>query len=151
MVATRGDGTILERPRSLRIALAIVVGVLLTGAAWMMAGGEGGDDRRDLPVPGRETRITVEVLNVARVNGLARAVTRRLRRDGIDVVSYGSAGDSILDSTVIVIRRGDSTAALRVRDALGFGRVMVDVEPRLLLDVSVLVGMDAAGGSGRDE
>ena len=73
---------------------------------------------------------------------------RRLRRAGIDVVNYGSARDSTADSTTILIRRGDSTAAARVRQALGLGRIRVDLDPRLLLDASVLVGPDLARSLG---
>ncbi len=90
----------------------------------------------------------VEVVNQTGADGLAREVTRRLRRAGIDVVSFGSARDSSLDSTTIVVRRGDSTAAIRVRNALGLGRIAVDRDPRLLLDASVLVGPDLARALG---
>lgn len=95
-----------------------------------------------LPIPGERDSGTVEVLNATAVDGLAREVTRRLRRAGIDVVAFGSARDSTLDSTTIVIRRGDSTVALRVRGTLGFGRIVTERNPRLLLDASVLIGRD---------
>jgi hypothetical protein len=89
--------------------------------------------------------MTVEVLNGTTVDGLAREVTQRLRHAGIDVVSFGGAQDTSLDSTVILVRRGDSTDALRVRRALGLGRVLIEPDARLLLDVSVLVGRDLSG------
>jgi hypothetical protein len=97
-----------------------------------------------LPIPGERDSASVEVLNATAVDGLAREVTRRLRRAGIDVVTLGSARDSTLDSTTIVIRRGDSTVALRVRRALGLGRIVTEQNPRLLLDASVLIGRDLA-------
>jgi hypothetical protein len=75
-------------------------------------------------------------------------VAGRLRRAGIDVVDYGTARDSAADTTTIVIRRGDSTAAIRVRQVLGVGRIRVDPDPRLLLDASVLVGPDLARALG---
>ena len=93
-------------------------------------------------------RVTVEVVNQTGADGLAREVVRRLRRAGIDVVNYGSARDSTADSTTILIRRGDSTAAAPVRQALGLGRIRVDLDPRLLLDASVLVGPDLARSLG---
>lgn len=86
----------------------------------------------------------VEVLNTTDTDGLAREITRRLRRAGIDVVYFGSHRDRSVDSTTILIRRGDSTAALRVRAALGLGRIRVEPDARLLLDASVLLGPDAA-------
>lgn len=124
--------------------------VLLAGGgfgAWRLwrlgAGGNGA-----LPIPGEGERVTVEVVNQTGMDGLAREVARRLRRAGIDVVDYASARDSSADSTTIVIRRGDSTAAVRVRAALGLGRIRVDPDPRLLLDASVLVGPDLARSLG---
>jgi hypothetical protein len=92
--------------------------------------------------------LTVEVLNGTPIDGLAREVTGRLRQAGIDVVSFGSGTDTTRDSTTIVVRRGDSTAALPVRRALGLGRVVVEPDSRLLLDVSVLAGRDLAAALG---
>ncbi len=136
--------------RTARLGLIGGILLLLAGggfATWHLWRG-GSDARRDAPIPGEGERITVEVVNQTGADGLAREVTRRLRRAGIDVVSYGSARDSSLDSTTIVVRRGDSTAASRVRKALGLGRIAVDRDPRLLLDASVLVGPDLARALG---
>lgn len=107
-----------------------------------MAGGPAGGER--LPIPGEGEHIVVEVLNTTETDGLAREITRRLRRAGIDVVSFGSSRERPVDSTTILIRRGDSTAALRVREALGLGRIRAEPDGRLLLDASVLLGPDAA-------
>jgi hypothetical protein len=97
-----------------------------------------------LPIPGERDRITVEVINTTDVDGLARDVTRRLRRAGIDVVYVGSGREQAVDSTLILVRRGDPAAGERVRSALDLGRVGISPDPRLLLDVSVLLGPDAA-------
>jgi hypothetical protein len=86
----------------------------------------------------------VEVVNTTGTDGLAREITRHLRRAGIDVVAFGSDRDRLVDSTTILIRRGDSTGALRIRAALGLGRIRVEPDPRLLLDASVLLGPDAS-------
>ncbi len=86
----------------------------------------------------------VEVLNGTRVDGLARAATLRLRQAGIDVVYFGTAAQASVDTTLIMIRRGDSTAAIRVQDVIGAGRIVMDPDPSLLLDVSVLLGHDVA-------
>jgi LytR cell envelope-related transcriptional attenuator len=104
--------------------------------------------RSALVIPGEALHATVEVVNQTPVDGLARVVTERLRQAGIDVVNYASGPDTTLDSTSILIRRGDSTAALRVRRALGLGRVLVRPDSSLLLDVSVLAGRDLATALG---
>lgn len=130
-----------------RIGRVVLIGaVTLALAAAALLWARRGQDQSGPPpvIPGEKTSLVVEVLNATTTDGLAREVTRRLRQAGIDVVGYGSARDSSLDSTTIVVRRGDSTAALEVRQALGLGRIAVDRDPRLLLDASVLIGPDLA-------
>lgn len=102
-------------------------------------------------VPGEgANRILVEVLNATRIDGLARETTRRLRSQGIDVVYFGTARDSTRDSTLLVVRRGDAAVARRVRAVLGRGVISEDPDPRLLLDVSVILGRDLAPDSSLD-
>lgn len=106
-----------------------------------------GDQRgegRAFPIPGeRGPHITVEVLNASGRSGLARSGALSLRRAGIDVVYFGTAPDpATLDSTRIIVRRGDRAAGERVRAALQVGRVSVDPDSSRLLDVSVLLGRD---------
>jgi LytR cell envelope-related transcriptional attenuator len=117
--------------------------VLLSGL-WVVARQQGRATPRPIPGDGDRVHVLVEVLNSTDVDGLARAVTRRLRRDGIDVVYYGSVRDSAPDSTRILIRRGDSTDARSVRRLLGLGRIASAPAPELLLDVTVILGSDAA-------
>jgi hypothetical protein len=113
------------------VALAVVVG------------GCGGDSTKTRPIPGdRGTAITVEVLNASGRLGDARVGTRLLRRAGIDVVYFGNAAESGLDSTRIIVRRGAGNVGERVRAALGQGRVEVQLDSSKLLDVSVLLGAD---------
>ncbi len=97
----------------------------------------------NFPIPGEGNHLTVEVLNATRIPGLARATTTRLRRSGIDVVFFGTAADSTLETTRIAVRRGDTTVAVRVREVLGFGEIVIEENARLLLDVSVFLGRDA--------
>jgi len=100
-----------------------------------------------LAIPGENgRRVTVEVLNASGRPGLAKIGTRILRRAGIDVLTFGNAPDSIgtLDSTRIVVRRGSSAVGERLRNALGVGRVVVELDGRRLLDASVLLGADFA-------
>jgi hypothetical protein len=119
---------------------AAAAGIVLLGWIALRPPGK----QTPLPVPGERGGPVVEVLNAAGVDGLAREVTRRLRRAGIDVVSYGNAPGPTLDSTVILVRRGDSVELRPVQDALGAGRISVRPDARLLLDGSVLVGRDLA-------
>jgi hypothetical protein len=122
-------------------AVTVLLLVAAVGAWWF-------DPQRrisdDLPIPGEGDRIMVEVLNATRVDGLARTMTSRLRRAGIDVVYFGTARESALDSTLILIRRGDSSFAWRIRDAIGGGKVVLDPDDELLLDATVLLGFDVA-------
>lgn len=136
----------MERIGRVVLIGAVALAVVAAGLLWVRGGGSG--SRPESAIPGEDSSVMVEVLNATAVDGLAREVTRRLRREGIDVVSYGSARDSSLDSTTIVVRRGDSTAAKQVRQALGLGRIAVDLDPRLLLDASVLIGPDLARALG---
>ena len=85
----------------------------------------------------------VEVLNTTSRSGLARAATRLLRRRGLDVVFFGN-GDvpGKLDSTRVLARRGDRSAAERVARALGRGVVKVEPDTLRRVDVTVLLGED---------
>lgn len=138
----------MERHRTpALIVVAVLVLIAVTGIGRItLAGGSGGR----LHIPGEGERVTVEVLNGTRVDGLARRTTRQLRQRGLDVVFYGTATDAIRDSTIVYVRRGDRSLAERVRAAMGVGRVVEQPDPRLLLDVTVVLGLDAAPGIGLD-
>ena len=109
----------------------------------VLTAGCGGDSSQARPIPGdRGPAITVEVLNGNGRGGDARIGTQRLRRAGMDVVYFGNASESGLDSTRIIVRRGAEKVGERVRAALGQGRVEVQLDSAKLLDVSVLLGLD---------
>jgi len=94
-------------------------------------------------IPGdRVPAIVVEVLNANGRAGDARAGTRVLRQAGIDVVYFGNAPESGLDSTRIIVRRDMANVGARVRAALGVGRIEVQLDSGRLLDASVLLGAD---------
>lgn len=88
--------------------------------------------------------MQVEVLNASGEDGLARTGARVLREAGVDVVDIGNAATAVghLDSTRILVRRGDASVGERIRRALGAGRVRVALDSTLLLDASVLLGSD---------
>jgi hypothetical protein len=93
------------------------------------------------PLPSPEHRVTVEVLNGTRRAGVARAATRMLRRQGLDVVFFGNA-DEMVDSTRVIVRRGDPGRGRDVRLALGAGRILVEPDTLRRVDVSVILGAD---------
>jgi len=99
-------------------------------------------------IPGTEPGPVVEVLNGTRVDGLARNTTWRLRGAGIDVVYFGMSAFEDLDTTRIVVRRGDPAVAIPIREALGVGSVIVEPDSLLLLDVTVIAGHDLATALG---
>jgi LytR cell envelope-related transcriptional attenuator len=105
----------------------------------------GGGSTQTRPIPGdRRTAITVEVLNASGRAGAARVGTRLLRQAGIDVVYFGNASETGLDSTIIIVRRGTVKVGEHVREALGQGQIEVQLDSARLLDVSVLLGADFA-------
>lgn len=133
MAAAPGNGGVLERT-------GVALLVALTTAC-------GGDTAPAHAVPGdRGPAIVVEVLNASGRSGNARVGTRVLRRAGIDVVYFGNAPATlgIIDSTRIIVRRGSRDVGDRVRQALGKGRVEVQLDSARLLDASVLLGADFA-------
>ena len=115
---------------------------LLLGVAALVAGCSG-DGTPAHAIPGdRGPAITAEVLNASGRAGDARVGTRLLRDAGIDVVYFGNASESGLDSTRIIVRRGAAKVGERVRAVLGQGRVEIQLDSSKLLDVSVLLGAD---------
>ena len=94
------------------------------------------------PVIGAATggpRVTVEVLNASGRPGLARYGTLALREAGLDVVAFGTA-DTSVDTTVVLVRRGNRDAGERVARAVppAVIRMAPDSLPRV--DVTVLLG-----------
>lgn len=138
----------MEQPRRGRwivlILVAAVAAAIALGAVLRQRAPRPGTDRAR-PVPGEEGgRVVVEVLNASGRVGLARAATRRLRDAGMDVVYFGNDDASDLDSTAVLLRRGDADTAQRVAEALGVGAVRSAPDPARLVDVTVRLGSDFA-------
>jgi LytR cell envelope-related transcriptional attenuator len=93
------------------------------------------------PIPSPERRVTVEVLNGTKRAGVARVATRMLRHRGLDVVYFGNA-DEAVDSTWVIVRRGDLGRGREVRLALGVGHIRVEPDTFRRVDVSVVLGAD---------
>ena len=93
-------------------------------------------------------RVTAEVLNASGRPGLARHATLALREAGIDVLAFGTA-DTSLDTTVVLVRRGNRDAGERVARAVppAVIRMAPDTLPRV--DVTVLLGRNWVRRSNR--
>jgi hypothetical protein len=57
------------------------------------------------------------------------------------VVFFGNA-EVALDSTRVIVRRGDPARGREVQQALGLGRIVVDPDTLRRVDVSVILGRD---------
>jgi hypothetical protein len=136
----------LELPRRPFVAALIALAVVAASAAAVAVRGRPApapavEHAYPIPAPGR--RVLVEVLNATPRPSLARAATRVLRRKGLDVVLFGNAEGSVRsDSTQVIARRGDRSAAERVARALGQGVVSVRTDTLRRVDVTVFLGED---------
>ena len=89
----------------------------------------------------RDGRITAEVLNGSNRPGYGRLGTLALREAGVDVITYGTA-DLIVDTTLILVRRGDADRGHLVMRALGLGLVRMERDTLRRVDVTVILGRD---------
>jgi hypothetical protein len=144
------------------VAVALVAAFLVSAIAGTgggprdaMGGSDGMDRSGGGPEPGRQAtlgsdaralpqaaHVRVEVLNGSGVGGLAREATHRLRGEGFDVVFFGNAGRFDHPRSVVLDRAGNTVAARIVAAALGIDSIVSDIDPRLLLDVTVVLGAD---------
>ena len=91
-------------------------------------------------MPPSAERVVVEVLNGTDRSGLARVGARELRRGGFDVVYLATA--PAVDSTTVLVRRGELETGQRVRKVLGSGRVKLARDSTRHVDVTVILGPD---------
>ncbi len=126
------------------LVVLVAVAGLLAGAAYLgrrfPEAGAAEDQPRYVP----PERVRVEVLNAAGVAGVARDVSTLLRNDGFDVVQYGNASSFDRDTTLVIDRVGRAELAEAVANALGIRNVLVEPDPDLFVDVTVLLGRDWA-------
>ena len=123
------------------VILVTVVGLLAT-AAWLGRRFPEAGAVEDQPQHAPGERVRVEVLNAGGVPGVAADVRDLLREDGFDVVQWGNASTFDRDTTVVVDRVGREEWAEAVANALGIRNVLVEPDPNLFVDVSVLLGRD---------
>lgn len=142
---------LLEQPRrgTLLVLALIVVGLALAGfATWFRLRVRPGPVAAVRALPGENGRVVVEVFNTTPGVGLARAATRLLRDEGLDVVMFGSDTGAVLDSTQVLVRRGRVAAGARVAKALGVGAARAVPDPGRLVDVTVRLGRDFLARTG---
>lgn len=92
--------------------------------------------------------VLAEVWNRSKRPGLARLVTGVLRERGVDVVFFGSTTES-MDSTTVLVRRGEVARGHEVARLIGHARVIVAIDTLLRVDVTVLIGRDYQLPKGR--
>lgn len=137
-----------ERVRAVAaVAVVLAVGIFLGSTIAQWAGGSADAAPGEL-APERfapAERVRVEVLNGGGVDGMGAEATDRLRDAGFDVVELGNHPDyasdgTTRDSSVVIDRVGRAVWARSVADALGISRVTAEVDPNLLVDVTVVLG-----------
>src|SRR3954464_4779183 len=142
MARSRAHSSLLEQSRRhwrrLVVIATPVILLVVLGLLWPRPVAR---PAQAFSVPSPTGRVMVEVLNGTRRTGAARTATRILRRRGLDVVSLGNA-DSLVGLTQVIVRRGDPSRARYVAQALGAGKVEVDVDTLRRVDVSVILGDD---------
>ena len=126
----------------LNVGLAVVVvlvGVLAYGLVTRVAVPRTTPTRSEAEM----SRIAVEVLNGAGVDGLAARAREHLVRRGFDVVGVGDAAPR--DTTTVLVRSGTALDARHVAQALGLGPEAVVTGGSTTdyrLDVTVTLGAD---------
>ncbi|HWA14847.1 MAG TPA: LytR C-terminal domain-containing protein [Gemmatimonadales bacterium] len=94
-------------------------------------------------IPSGDDRTIVEVFNGSKRTGLGRLAARRLRKYGIDVVLFATASDTTtVDTTQVILRRGDRARADQVLKVLGAGKVVMATDTLRRVDVTVILGRD---------
>ena len=95
---------------------------------------------RNLSIP--ETPFQIEVLNGTGEPGVAREVTMRLRKMGIDVLIEGNAERFDYRETVLVDRKGNPALMRKLSRRLGVGRVVTQIQERPRVDATLVIGWD---------
>lgn len=84
----------------------------------------------------------IQVANGSGVPEMAQRAARQLRNRGIDVRDIGNADADTYTKTLVLLRRGDPAVAQQVARALGTATVLEQLDPTLLVDVTVVIGRD---------
>ena len=150
MVDARANLPILERSKPawrgrVGAAVAATAAILLVAA---IGSRRTGGLPPSLSLSASGPPVVAEVWNRSKRPGLARLVTGVLRERGVDVVFFGSGAEPV-DSTTVLVRRGDVARGHDVARAIGQARVVVAIDTLLRVDVTVLIGRDYRLPKGR--
>ena len=96
------------------------------------------------PVRSDGSPIRVEVLNGSGVRRAGLRLAEQLRDRGFDVVHIGNAKRSDHETTKVLDRADVPEYAARVAEELDLLTVQTDPDEELLLEVTVIVGVDLA-------
>lgn len=125
-----GSYWIPNRPLAAHLAASIVAGRLPA--------------QETVDIAPQSGKITVNVWNASGKTGLAYRVTRQLRRAGYDVVDWGNYAVQQAQTRVID-RRGRIGQAREVSVTLGAENYHSEPNPRILVDVEVVLGQNFGG------
>ena len=95
---------------------------------------------RNLSVP--EDSFQIEVLNGTGEPGVAREVTMKLRRMGIDVLIEGNARNFDYRESVLVDRKGNPELMKKLSRRLGVSMIVTQIQEKPRVDVTLIVGWD---------
>jgi hypothetical protein len=84
----------------------------------------------------------LEVLNGTGKTGLAMETAMGLRRMGIDVLVVGDAERYDFSESILIDRRGNPALMKKLSRLLGCRRVLKQVQPRPLVDATLIIGRD---------
>ena len=127
-----------KKKRSIHLAAVIVIVALLLMAfsvavRWSGIG-------RNLSVP--DDPFQIEVLNGTGEPGVARTVTMKLRRMGIDVLIEGNAERFDYRESVLVDRKGNPDLMKKLSRRLGVSRVITQIQEKPMVDATLVIGWD---------
>jgi hypothetical protein len=141
-MARRAEGFVLGAATVLVVAFAVSFVLGLFRGEVSSAAPEQVVTRDAAPEPEARVEGRVEVLNAAGRAGLARRATGELRAGGFDVVYFGNAPASAADSSVVIDRVGNLDIARAAAARLGITRVISEPDTTLLVEATVVVGVD---------
>ena len=95
---------------------------------------------RNLSVP--EDPFQIEVLNGTGEPGVAREVTMKLRKMGIDVLIEGNAGNFDYRESVLVDRKGNPELMKKLSRRLGVSMIVTQIQEKPRVDATLIVGWD---------
>lgn len=84
----------------------------------------------------------IEVLNGTGETGLAMETAMELRTMGIDVLVVGDAERYDFAESILIDRKGNTDLMKRLSQFIGCRRVLKQIQPKPLVDATLIVGKD---------